>query len=80
MNLIIYGSTKAAYTIHCELFNKTHRDLVINSKIDEYLQKDEKYSYHITFKDQKGGYPFESYALRFAIFSGDLDVKFYKDQ
>lgn len=37
MNLILYGMTETVYTMRCEISNKTHSDLALNSKIYEYL-------------------------------------------
>ena len=36
--------------------------------------------YHLKFKDQKGTYFAESFVFRVATFTGDLDVRFYKDE
>ena len=80
MNLILYGSTETVYTLNCELVNTTHNDLKLNDKIYEYLEKGERYMYHMTFKNTNGNYSFEHYVFRVAIFTGELDYKFYKDE
>lgn len=35
--------------------------------------------YHVYFKDQDGTYHYDEYNLKISIFTGDLDLKFYKD-
>lgn len=36
--------------------------------------------YHVVFKDKEDKYFFEEYELKISIFTGDLDIKFYKDE
>lgn len=80
MNLILYGMTETVYTLKCWVSNQTHSDLPIDTKIYEYLEKSERYLYHLQFKDKEGKYFYETYVFRTSIFNGDLDIKFYKDE
>ena len=36
--------------------------------------------YHVFFKDKDGKYPYEQYSLKISSFTGDVGVKFYKDE
>jgi hypothetical protein len=59
MNLILYGVTETIYTMRCEIVNATHNDVILDSKIYEYLENEERYMYHVNFKDNNTHYPYE---------------------
>jgi hypothetical protein len=80
MNIIVYGATETVYTLLCTLVNKTHHDILINHKTYEYLDKGRSSDYHISFKDEKGEFQYDTYVFRIAVFSGDLSVDLYYDE
>lgn len=44
------------------------------------MEKDESYSYHVSFKNPEGKLEYDSYVLTIATFTGDLNLEFYKDR
>jgi hypothetical protein len=56
------------------LVNELHNDIRLNSKIYEYLEKDESHVYHVDFKNADAKLEFDSYVLTMATFTGDLDL------
>jgi hypothetical protein len=74
MNLILYGEVETVYTMLCEVVNRTHGDIALNSKIYEYLEQDESYTYHLDFKSFLGQYAHDLYVFTLAIFTGDFEI------
>jgi hypothetical protein len=64
----------------CTLVNKTHNDLAIDTKIYEYLEKNEDQEYHISYANNNGQIAYDSFVFRVAIFTGDLSLEYYADK
>ena len=80
MNLILYGATETIYTLRCQIVNTTHNDILLDNKIYEYLEAQQKYMYHVNFKDNNTKYPYDQYVLRMSTFAGDLFTSLFKDE